>query len=420
VLKNKLIDGISIDVSDIKYIPRDETSIQNTKIWKVAMWGGERDFKLIQKLEGEDKLEPLLKKLKKEKGWSYGNGFQTSNPDDKKDKEISALKVLETERIERYHVAKSNLRTKSPDRFRRLGDKRSYFAPHLVLKKGQKEKKFCAAFLDFDCAFRDGVYGIHAPKSEKEILKVLTAYFNSSFAAYYLFMTISSLGVEREQVMLDEYLNLPASPFLFSETNKNKIAGLVDDISELKKNEVLINDFSKFEKDIDTVIYSELQFNKVETALIQDGITYGLESFLEGSDSQGYAPVSKSELEKYCSALESTINATLSFNEDASPATSRILENRKSSPLIIIELKFSGVVKIERAFGGTAQDLNDLMKRIDAYSYEKHSESIYFRKIIKYYEGDSVCVIKPNEKRYWSRSSGFNDADEIIFEVLNS
>jgi hypothetical protein len=62
-------------------------------------------------------------------------------------------------------------------------------------------------------------------------------------------------------------------------------------------------------------------------------------------------------------------------------------------------------------------EISNLLKEIDNYTYEKFSQSVYFRKVVKYYNDDTIFLIKPNEKRFWSRSMAMNDADDIIIDV---
>ena len=56
---------------------------------------------------------------------------------------------------------------------------------------------------------------------------------------------------------------------------------------------------------------------------------------------------------------------------------------------------------------------------MEEYSYKEYAESIYYRRFFRYAKGDKLYIIKPNEKRFWSRSMAINDADEVIAEVLN-
>src|SRR5699024_5253982 len=50
-IKTNVFEGLSMDATDIKYLPRKECQKPDTKIWKVAMWGGMQDWNLIQKLQ---------------------------------------------------------------------------------------------------------------------------------------------------------------------------------------------------------------------------------------------------------------------------------------------------------------------------------------------------------------------------------
>jgi hypothetical protein len=43
-LRNRIADGIVIDNTDVKYLPREECKKEDSKIWKIAMWGTKRDF----------------------------------------------------------------------------------------------------------------------------------------------------------------------------------------------------------------------------------------------------------------------------------------------------------------------------------------------------------------------------------------
>ena len=148
-----------------------------------------------------------------------------------------------------------------------MGTKEVNYAPHLLIKTGQSDKEFCASYIDYDCYFKHAVFGLSFKKDiarEKEyqfktdILKALSAIFNSKFASYYLFLSSISWGVEREQVLPNEMLSLPALPFEMPEKKVTELAQKVDEISaELAK--TIFTDESKIltiENEIDKIIYS--------------------------------------------------------------------------------------------------------------------------------------------------------------------
>ena len=74
VIKDKVVDSIVINHTDIKYLPRSECKNPNTKIWKIAMWGTERDYNFIKKFS-EPKYKLIEFIIDKKEDWSKGVGF---------------------------------------------------------------------------------------------------------------------------------------------------------------------------------------------------------------------------------------------------------------------------------------------------------------------------------------------------------
>jgi hypothetical protein len=62
--------------------------------------------------------------------------------------------------------------------------------------------------------------------------------------------------------------------------------------------------------------------------------------------------------------------------------------------------------------------LRGLITEINNYSIVQHSESIYYRKVFRYYKEDKIYIIKPNEKRFWTISEALNDADLVLSELI--
>lgn len=415
-IKRNMVEGIVIDSSDVKYLPRATCALGGTTIWKVGMWGTERDYNLIEKLKHSSLLGDFLSK-KQKSGWSYGVGFQVHSPANKTAPGISNLPFLDARRIERYTTLIERTQRINRTKFRRLGNQTTYFAPHLVLKKGQTNKRFCASYLDYNCSFRDGVYGISANNEEKNLLKALTAYINSAFCSYFLMLTISSFGIEREQIMLEEYLMLPALPLILKESDISRFAGKVDKIISLKKhNPVLKVDTSAIEEEIDEMIYEAFGLSHREKHLIEDTIKFSLDLFQEGEKSEALHRPTMNELENYAGILCEDINDLLRHSETTVSTT--IYQVSHFSPLNMIAIRFSnrgepgGIVK-----NSSQTEISNLLKQIDRYTYEQFSQSVYYRKVVKYYDNDTIYLIKPNEKRSWSRSQAMNDADDILVEI---
>ena len=176
----------------------------------------------------------------------------------------------------------------------------------------------------------------------------------------------------------------------------------------------------RIEAEIEKIICEALSITQREQYLIEDVLNYSLDLFQEGENSIAIKPVDQynTELHNYLEILCEDINEHLQFNNDSVWAS--IWEMPVSNPMRLVAIHFTK----ERSKGDIytfphSSDLNSIIRSIDKYSYEKHSASVYFRKVVRYYEGDIVYIIKPNQKRFWSRSQAMQDSKTILLEIAN-
>ena len=304
--------------------------------------------------------------------------------------------------------------------FRREGNSITYKAPHLLIKEGQADKQFCASYLDFDCSFRRTIYGISAPDKAEE-LKLLTAYLNSSFASYIMFLTASDWGVERERVSPNEMLALPSLCFGLPPVTKQHIVRLFDEIITIQKADFpnFLGDLQRVEQQIEKHFWDGLGLSGTERILIENLLAYRLNAFQDREKSAAFRPCTSAGVREYAGTLCQTVNHFIGSDAGLrahaayfSPAGRPPLQvlalhlNDKSTANAVVELPTAG--------------LSHILREIEAYTYREKSESIYYRRFIKYYVDDVVYLVKPNERRFWSQASALSDADEIIAEILSA
>lgn len=418
-IKNRIIDGIAIDKTDIKYLPRAICQQPDTKIWKVAMWGTERDFGLVSNFSDIQSIETTIdtrKDLKK------GGGFQTSKPIHSIDDSsvLSEIPYLPAKYVARYFSKIDNTIQNPFSSFERLGTETSYLAPHLLIKTGQSKKRFCSSFLDFDCSFTKTIYGIHS-LGDDSYLKVLSSFLNSGFATYLLFLTSASWGVEREEVKPNETLNLPDVSILLDTQQREGLVNFIDQIIKIKKANLIgeAQLIAELEQKIEATLWDALSLSETERILIEDLLTYNLDAFQNKQKSVAFRPCRLADTQQYATYLCRTINEFLDYGEELS-AWSAVFELNSRIPLNMVIVYFNTEKEADTVTPLPEKEIGQVLKRMDRYTYEQYAESIYYRKFLRYYADDKLYIIKPNEKRFWSRSLGINDADEIIAEVLVS
>ncbi len=444
-IKSSIIDGLNIDFTDLKFLPREECQKPDTKIWKIAMWGGMNDWNLIQNLS--DLKFKNIKSFNKENNIKSGVGFQllTQDKDEPKYSDsLTKLPYLNTTYIKRYYtsqvvlknIKKSIKTSKAIDfyrkfykildledldeltAFRRLGDIDAFTNPHIMVKKGLEKNRVCASFIDVHCAFRDGVYGFYTNDEHIDNLYLLLSYFNSKISSYYLFMTISSYGIEREQIMKNEYLTIPfnlntkqsqsvanSSKYIIERLKEKSL--LIDAI-ENKEIETLINE------KIDSVIYESFNLTNNDIALLNDGINYSLDLFHRQEKSIALYPVLQEQAIKYGETISTELNNFLEGQDLFANAT--VYSINRFTPLMMLKLSFTNK---QKEVVSSKEFIDDELKNIDAHLWEEKSSNIYFRKKLNYKTGDDIYIIRPNQRRFWSQSMALEDASELILEILN-
>lgn len=436
-LKTNILEGVVIDSSDVKYLPREECQKPDTKIWKIAMWGGDEDVNLINRLLTNKNC--TIGDFIKKHHVNSGVGFQllTQSKDKVWNSELLAeMNYLDADFITRYfsnnqHLTKVQNSIKSEkatdyyknyykvnsiedidklDVYRRLGDIKAYKAPHFVIKKGLEGNRVCASYLENDCSFRDGVYGFYS--DNENTLKTLMAYFNSKLSTYFLFMTISSYGIEREQIMKNEYLSIPIK---IGDAEINEIAEHINNIikTEKESNEFSYKDHHKHFDEIESIIVKSLGLTLKDNILIHDAINISLDLFHKKDKSKALLPVL--DIDDYANMLCSELNEFLGDQALFANATKYIIENRHS-PLVMLKITF-GSEKYELMT--SSEDISNELKKIDNELWIKKAGNLYFRKKMNYKDGDDIFLVRPNQRRFWSQTMAMEDASELILEILN-
>lgn len=289
-----------------------------------------------------------------------------------------------------------------------------------MVSRGLENNSVCASFIENQCSFRDGVYGFYTNESKIDELYKLLSFFNSKFSTYYLFMTISSYGIEREQIMKNEYLSIPFS--LNDEQGLKIIEATKELLIKMKSKSFLNNDFEEqdlknfINENIDSTILNGFNFEEYEKVLVSDAILYNLDLFHNQEKSKAILPATEKQPEEYAQIISSELNEFLEGQNVFANATVYNLKGLKSSPLMMIKISHE---KTKKEISISNENIGDELMRLDQYLWEQKAKNIYFRKKLNYKRGDDIYIIRPNQRRFWSQSMAFEDASELILEILN-
>lgn len=407
-IKSTVIEGLSIDFTDLKFLPREECQKPNTKIWKIAMWGGMNDWDLIQNLNDNSKT---IKSFFENQGIDYGVGFELSSPANKPNNEIKELPIHTPNNILRYFTPKPSDRI-DKIKFRRLGKTEAYQTSHILLNEGVKVNKhqlsLLASFVNYKSAYSKGIVGIYSNNNDEALLKLLTAYLNSDFIRYYAFLTTSSWGIERDVVKHKELFEAPYLLEKLSEKQKKHIVKLFDE-KLYDKEFYTVN--KSIENEINEIIISCLSENE---QYIVRHLLNNIELFHKQEKSVSLYPIKEEQLINYSKIISQEINDFLDGQELYTNIT--VYNISRFSALMMIKLTFN---KEQKEINSSKEFIDEELKKIDQHLWEKKSSSIYFKKKLNYKTGDDIYIIRPNQRRFWSQSMALEDASELILEILN-
>jgi len=402
-IKTNVIDGLSIDFTDLKFLPRVECQKPDTKIWKIAMWGGMNDWELIKAL---NKQHSSFKKYLKNNNIEYGSGLHPK--ENESNKIVINGRHTDTDKIEKYYTpAKNTEQIKKEVRNNNLD---LFKQPIAILKEGITNKNILSSFFDYDVYYNKAVYGFSTNEAEK--LKSIVITFNSNLITYFFFLTSSSWGIERDRIVLTEYLSFPYAELNLDALKKIQFSEISFDskISLLnqKKNHF---DFQNWESKINKLY--NLSANDI--IRVKDTISLSVDLFHKQEKSVALYPLLQDQTSEYGNIISKELNDFLEGQNFFANAT--IYNISRFTPLIMIKLSFA---KKQKKIVISNEFVDDELKKIDQHLWNKPTNiNIYFRKKLNYKTGDDIYIIRPNQRRFWSQSMALEDASELILEILN-
>jgi len=381
-----------IDHYDIHKVPYD-TALNVSGVWQVNFMGGGRLHRLLEKVSSLPTLNDFLIKMVETKKWNIGEGWvhnPTSKPLTQIDlllkKRVRSIKEeIELRKLLLQHEAKwiTNHDFVETKDFSVKGvkgtkvchlkyfyrsskeNKEIFKAPHLLIKESLKENAIPVLLSNKYLTFKTKIIGVHTPnKNDISILKELEIRIKPRFNIALVWLLSGQVITNREGVPLKaDILSLP---------------------------------YPK----------SEIQFNDIESILLEDILNYYSNFRLQGEKSDILNPATANDLKDFGATYCLILN---SVYKQFKPIAPIIGKEFVAYPFILgdqpeIEIPIT-IDKIE----------NTLKKLIDY----KANYNLWIKRIIKVYDKNVIVLYKPNQKRYWLKSIAIRDADETFIDLYN-
>ncbi len=403
---SEALAGVVVFGDEVRRLSSNQAA-SHPYIWKVALWGTPRDLTLI-----DDLCErfPSLERVTQSRRWQFRAGLIVNGRGVKHVPELGAMRYVPVDSVRPFQVTSTPEERIDSEDFHRPRDIETYQGPHVLIRRGVLTSGVLASvFMQDDAVFTNGIFGITGPPEDSENLKIVCAYINSSLARYYQFLTASQWGVERDEILLTEHKSLPCAIPVADEGLSRGIVDLVDRIQESGGG-------WNWQQELDELVYEAYGVTSHEQQTIEDFLRMAMERHYKGSASDAFEAPSTVELTSYAQAFADVFEATTGGTRALVPT---VYEG--TPPYRAISFRLApGDAPRRRHNIASEPELDRLLVNLERIVTEQHAQSLYFRRNIKVYEPDVFHMVKPAERRFWTRSAAYNDADETIVELLRS
>lgn len=391
----KLYNIIMIEPNDVKYV-KQNLFLKNDYLWKVLVYGDYWDFELFNDMKNNfDIIKDIIeeKKLIVKKGLQDNDGKMDSS-------HLIGRKILNSRTaFAHFYLDEKEYTIFKKEKINRPRIPEIFKAPYVLFKKGLDPKNYSikAVYVEKDFLYRDTITCIKGSKENKNILLNICGLLNSSLFSYFNLMLGSSVGIEREQIFLEEIVRYP---YRYSD----KLVELVKKRQQKAKN----NENSDI---------LDVKLNKcvMEMYGVSDNhfIDYALSvqipilrrTYKEKKCNQKI-------MEKYVEIFSEIWNEH--FENSGVYYTVNFYPDIKGK-FSALEIKLSHEEKEHNIFMGNIDDDVELLTKFMIY---QRNDYLYQKKDIIEFSNDSIKIVKSIESRNWHPAMAIKDCYKVVNEIL--
>ena len=327
--------------------------------WKANVLGGGRLQHLAARLDAMPKILEFVRK----KRWSYGEGFVLAETGDPQPAPwLRGKPYLPTSALDENGIDETQISTVEEGEFHRARTVARYTAPLVLIK--EVDTLPCAFWDKGFLAYRNQIIGVHAPRAEEMELRAFYTQFVANRDILRAFCAI--LGTRA--------LSSKATSIL--------------------------------KRDIDVLPWPEMtdgwRLNWWEKTLCKDVVEYASDFVRLGQNSK----LLKQQVTEECLRTFSDVFVRM---------LGSVYTNLRSS-----ESGLLGGLAFQAFCFGETSDLDwpsDWSERLRQIIYQEHGDALRTVRLLRFYERNTIIMVKPDRLRYWIPSTAIHDADETLVDL---
>jgi len=422
--KTQLMQGFVVEPQDVNTITHREAA-EESAVWPVLALGGRRDMNLIRRLSGLSNLAKLEKegKVLTRLGVIPGNRKKRL-PEEFKQRRYFEARSFPEDTVLELDASQVTLWAEPLVNSKDSTDFEPFKVPQLLIKQSfsTRSSRFRAAVVKTE----DPEWGVICKKTylsvrdlsaEASYIRAACLVYNSRLATYFLGLTSSRIGHYITETLSEELVTVP-------------IPATAPDLSTL----------GSFDA-IDNATREIFSLTAADWSLIEDFLGYSLPDALRKTPGPGRHPTARKgtrgevepEMSDYAKTFARVVKGT--FGRDKAVAAT--IYNELNAGLLPVRM-----VTMHFDLPGTPpltiqpMEADGLLDQLAAFHREQLEKrpraagdhGLGFQRVAFLFQpsrqagarGMNLTIIKPDERRYWTRSMAMRDADHLAAAILEA
>ena len=384
-------------------------------VLKTAAYGTMRDVWLIERLSRDNSSLIPLREWIQRIGARLKQGIQPAARSKHPVGSFAGKKFLNGAGFCPFRLDTAALRRLEAKYLYRSYNPKDFRGPLVICPEGKFARsleagRYSTAFHPADLLFSESYLGISFHGLDLKWARALNAVLNSAMTSYQLVYTASVIGVKQTKVEVVDLENIQLPPIdTTSEGHLNRLLEAERSIAESRGKDV-----RELLRKLDELVFDLYDLSDGERTLVKDGLSRG-RPFVFESDKERRRTVaspSSEELKLYAAEVIGVVNGYLAARG----------KRRLSADVLGTLGAGSRVIRFvieEKTVPGQVMDMSggDLGKLLHSIQNELGGAAtpyLHERRSLRIYSGTQLYLIKPNERRYWTKSAGLNDGDAIL------
>jgi hypothetical protein len=349
--------GFELDHYDRHHVSQ-ETAENVSWVWKANLLGGGRLFHLGQRMKKQKSFKDYFTDCK----WDYGEGFIVANAGQREPAPwLTGKPYLPTENL-KVNGIQGELGVVTETDFRSTYTETRYSGPIIMFRAN--EVLPCAYRSEGFLAFRAKIIGVHADlKHERQLKEFYTSFLeNRDSLRAFLYLFSTQLLIGKSTAVLKRDIDVLPAP----------ISG------------------------------NGLGLSWWEKHLCNDIVRHLAEFVRRGQNSKLLRQtVAVKELDQYAQVF---IRLLGSIYKNLRPAKSGISNG----------LAYQAFCFGEKSDLDWPDDWSEHLKEV---VFVQHQEALQTARVVRFYEQNTIVIIKPDRLRHWIKSTAIRDADETLIDL---